>query len=70
MFIDCISQHIYSSNLFITQADTDHDGIDDGKELKYWNETKNLSLSTAIEYCKIPDVDGDNITDSKEIKGY
>ncbi len=25
---------------------------------------------TAISYCKIPDVDHDNITDGKEIKGY
>ena len=25
---------------------------------------------TSISYCKIPDVDGDNITDGKEIKGY
>ena len=25
-------------------------------------------MDTSIEYCKIPDVDGDNITDGKEIK--
>lgn len=31
------------------------------------NETIN---ETAISYCKIPDGDGDNITNGKEIKGY
>ncbi len=65
------------SNLFeskhglnIQDADTDHDGIDDGEELNYWNVTRGLDMDTAISYCKIPDVDGDNITDGKEIKGY
>ena len=60
-------------------ANTDYDGIDDGAEYHYWqkklkkvhpdwsNETIN---NTAISYCKNPDVDGDNITDGKEIKGY
>ncbi len=47
----------YKHNLSITDKDTDHDGIDDGEELKYWNETRNLWLSTAIDYCKDPDVD-------------
>ena len=50
--------------------DTDHDGINDGDELNYWNVTRGLDMDTAISYCKIPDVDGDNITDGKEIKGY
>ena len=65
------------SNLFeskhglnIQDADTDHDGIDDGDELNYWNVTRGLDMDTAISYCKIPDVDGDKIIDGKEIKGY
>ncbi len=60
----------YEHGLSINDTDTDHDGIDDGEELKYWNQTKNLSLSTAIEYCKNPDVDNDSIPDGKEIYGY
>ncbi len=65
------------SNLFeskhglnIQDPDTDHDGIDDGYELNYWNVSMGLDMDTSVEYCKIPDVDGDNITDGKEIKGY
>ena len=54
----------------ITDPDTDHDGINDGDELNYWNVTRGLDMDTSIAYCKIPDVDGDNITDGKELSGY
>ncbi len=54
-------------NLSITQADTDHDGINDNEELKYWNETRGLDMETAVKYCHIPDVDNDSIPERKEI---
>ena len=69
----------YDNGLNIQDSDTDHDGINDGAEYHYWqnklkevhpdwdNETIN---DTAISYCKNPDVDGDNVPDGKEIKGY
>ena len=60
----------YNHSLNMNDPDTDHDGINDGAELHYWNVTRGLDMDTAIEYCKIPDVDGDNIPDGKEIKGY
>ncbi|NPA75839.1 MAG: hypothetical protein GXO25_07160, partial [Euryarchaeota archaeon] len=60
----------YQHNLSMTQADTDHDGIDDGAELHYWNVTRHLPMSVAINYTLNPDVDGDGIPDGKEIKGY
>ena len=47
-----------------------YDTIGDCDELNYWNVTRGLDMDTSIEYCKIPDVDRDNITDGKEIKGY
>ncbi len=51
----------------ITQADTDHDGIDDGEELHYWNVTRGLPLSIALNYTRNPDVDGDGIPDAVEL---
>jgi len=60
----------YQHNLSITDKDTDHDGINDGEELKYWNETRKLDLDTSLSYCRIPDVDNDSIPDGKEIHGY
>ena len=29
-----------------------------------------IDMDTSIAFCKNPDVDGDNITDGKEINGY
>ncbi len=46
--------------------DTDHDGIADGAELRYWNVTRGLDMDTAIAYCRNPDVDRDNIPGGKE----
>ena len=60
----------YHNGPNIQDADTDHDGINDGAELHYWNITRGLDMDTSIAYCTIPDVDGDNIPDGKEIKGY
>ncbi len=51
-------------------TDVDHDGINDGDELHYWNVTRGLPLNESIAYCKNPDVDNDSIPDGKEIKGY
>ena len=51
-------------------TDVDHDGINDGAELHYWNVTRGLPLNESIAYCKNPDVDNDSIPDGKEIKGY
>ena len=53
-------------------------GIDDGAEYHYWQERLYLFWSgwvnsitgAAVNYTLNPDVDGDNITDGKEIKGY
>ncbi len=63
--------------------DTDHNGIDDGAEFKYWqdyiydlwgswvNKQTGANVNdTAVEYLKDPDVDKDNVTDGKEIKGW
>ena len=69
----------YQHNLYITQADTDHDGIADGEEYHYWqnrlkesypNWDDNTINTTAISYCLNPDVDNDSIPDGKEIRGY
>ncbi len=69
----------HQHHLSITQADTDHDGINDGEEYHYWqNRLKeahptwsNATINaTAIKYCLNPDVDGDGIPDGKEIHGY
>ncbi len=60
----------YQHNLSISDADTDHDGINDGEELNYWNETRGIDLETSLSYCRIPDVDNDSIPDGKEINGY
>ncbi len=54
----------------IYDTDDDHGGIDDGDELNYWNITRGLNMDTSVEYCKNPDVDGDNIPDGKELNGY
>ncbi len=69
----------YRHGLDIQSNDTDHDGINDGEEYHYWQEKlkkvhpdwdDDRINSTAISYCRIPDVDGDGIPDGKEIKGY
>ncbi len=69
----------YERNMSINDADTDHDGIDDGAELQYWehrlselhsNWSEEQILNMSVNYTLNPDVDGDNITDGKEIKGY
>jgi len=73
----------YENGTMINDNDTDHDGIDDGAEFKYWqnylyklwggwvNEETGAEVNeTAVKYLKIPDVDKDNVTDGKEIKGW
>jgi len=63
--------------------DTDHDGIDNGAEFKYWQDyiydlwggwvnkqTGAKVNDTAVEYLKNPDVDKDNVANGKEIKGW
>ncbi len=55
--------------LFCCRID-DGDVIPTGAELRYWNATRGLPMDVAISYAKNPDVDGDNITDGKEINGY
>ena len=51
----------YEHNLSIQDADTDHDGINDGDELQYWNATRGLDMDTVMSYPLNPDVYGDNI---------
>ena len=74
------------SNLFeskhglnIQDADTDHDGINDGAELSYWEHrlaalhsawSYEQILNMSVNYTLNPDVDGDNITDGRETNGY
>ncbi len=69
----------YLHGLNMQAADTDHDGIVDGAELSYWENRlgdihKDWSagqvLNMSLNYTLNPDVDRDNITDGKEIKGY
>ena len=67
----------YENGTMITDADTDHNGINDGEEYKYWQESlyelwgtwENVN-ETAVKYIKNPDVDKDNVTDGKEINGW
>ncbi len=63
----------------ILMYNTNYDGIGDGDEYHYWqNKLKNVHPdwsnetinATALNYTKNPDVDHDNITDGKEIKGF
>ena len=69
----------YLHGLNMQASDTDHDGIVDGAELSYWENrlaeihtdwTSEQILNMSVNYTRNPDVDGDNITDGKEIKGY
>ncbi len=69
----------FNNGLNMQDADTDHDGINDGAELSYWENRlgdihKDWSagqvLNMSLNYTRNPDVDGDNITDGKEINGY
>ncbi len=69
----------YLHGLNMQAADTDHDGIVDGAELSYWENrlaeihtdwTSEQILNMSVNYTCNPDVDGDNITDGKEINGY
>ncbi len=55
--------------LFCCRID-DGDVIPTGAELRYWNATRGLPMDGAVNYTLNPDVDGDNITDGKEINGY
>ncbi len=69
----------YHHGLNMQDPDTDHDGINDGAELSYWESrlaeihtdwTSGQILNMSLNYTLNPDMDGDNITDGKEIKGY
>ena len=67
---DTCDNGCYEYGLNMKKWNTDHDGINDGDELQYWNVTRGLPLNESIAYCKNPDVDNDSIPDGKEIKGY
>ncbi len=69
----------YEHNMSINDADSDHDGINDGDELSYWESRLSTMhpgwsaeqvLNMSVNYTLNPDVDNDSIPDGKEIKGY
>ena len=58
---DTCDNRCYEYGLNMKKWNTDHDGINDGDELQYWNVTRGLSLNESIAYCKNPDFDNDSI---------
>lgn len=59
-------EEIQSTGTDPRDPDTDHDGIDDGNEIRAWAARLNVTRAQTYPYLREPDVDGDGLSDGEE----